>query len=173
MGLISILGKAVTGVSRFLGFAAPAATGIVAGGARIGGRILRSPVAQGLAGAAAFELGARAFGGQGGGAVPMGPPIPAGATPLVGGFAMLTAQDGSRFLVNNRGVPVRAKFIIPSTAKLPGGARIVFISADGSQIGVSITRRRRQFGAEIRRVRRTIKAAEAVVKACKPRRRSS
>jgi len=80
----------------------------------------------------------------------------------------VTLSDGSRMLLNRQGVPVKAQLFLPITAKLPGGATIVSVSADGQIVGIRKGRRKRPaFKTEIETCKSTISAAKSLVKAAK------
>lgn len=167
VGLFStILG----GAARLFGAAAPVAARAVAPAGRIAGRALQGRVGQvglGLAGAvaggAAFEAGIQAFAGDG--AVPGLPP---GVTPLAsltGGRFLVADANGARIVVGRNGRPIKPQILVPSGMPLPANvSSIVFISADGQTIGVTIKRRRRRLNGELRRVFSTIDVAERITK---------
>lgn len=184
MGLAAVGGA----ILRFFG--AGAARTAVGGAATRGlvstvggavGRGLISPLGQGLAGGiAGAGLGALAFGGDGAaaGGLPggqLGEIIAAGGqpTPLSNGRFLVTAPNGDVQIFNRNGMPIRPTLIIPAGQRLPGGAVVVSTRNGGALIGVTIRRRRRRFGAEIRTVRRTVQAAQSLVKLCQPTKRRS
>jgi len=183
MGLAAI-GSAILGF-----FGAGAARTAVAGGGAIvagAGRTLLqragaaaiSPLAQGLAGGVAGAgLGSLAFGGDGAAAgLPggqLGAIIAAGGQPtaLANGRFLVIAPNGDMQIFNRNGEPVRPTMIIPAGQRLPGGAVVVSVRNNGTLIGITKRRRRRRFGAEIRTVRRTVQAAQSLVKLCQPTKR--
>jgi len=187
MGLAAIGAALLRGAGTFLGIgaAAPvvsgATRGLLATGAAAVGRAAISPLGQGLAGGfAGAGLGALAF--DGGGGAPAGLPggqlgaiIAAGGQPtsLSNGRFLVTAPNGDVQIFNRNGMPIRPTLIIPAGQRLPGGAVVVSTRNGGALIGVTIRRRRRRFGAEIRTVRRTVQAAQALVKLCQPTKRRS
>lgn len=164
MGLIA-QGAAFLG--RVFGAAAPT----VARGGRIAGRALQGRagrVAIGLGGAvaggAAFEAGVQAFAGDGAGL----PALPEGVTPLAsltGGRFLVADANGARLVVGRNGRPIKPQILVPSGMPLPANvSSIVFISADGQTIGVTIKRRRRRLNAQLRSVFSTIDVAERITK---------
>jgi len=184
MGLISFLGGVATAAGRAVGLIAPAATGAVTTGARtaiqLAGAAVRNPFAQSLAGGAA---GVALAGGFGGGA-PAAPGVGSQLQTAVAGGGQMTALAGGRFMVtapngdvqifNRTGMAVRPQLIIPAGQRLPGGSIVVSTRQGGALIGITRRRRRRAFGAEIRKVRSTIQGCRAVLAAAeKPKRRSS
>jgi len=94
-------------------------------------------------------------------------------TPLAGGRFLATAPNGDVQIFNRNGMAVRPSLIIPAGQRLPGGAVVVSTRQGGALIGITKRRRRRRFGAEIRTVRRTVQAAQSLVKLCKPTTRRS
>jgi len=182
MGLISIGTALLRGAGSLLGIGGGAAA--VGGAARVAapslisriGGALIGPAGQGLAGGlAGAAVGSQLFGGGGGGAVPnqLAAIQAAGGqvTPLAGGRFGATAPNGDFQVFNRNGEPVRPSRIISAGMRLPGGATIVSVRQGGQLIGVTIRRRRKRFGAEIRTVRRTVQAAQALVNLCQPKKR--
>ncbi len=168
MGLFSAL---LTGARAVFGAAAPVATRAVATTGRVAGRALQGRVGQvalglggAVAGGAAFEAGIQAFAGDGGGA----PALPPGVTPLAsltGGRFLVADANGARLVVGRNGRPIKPQILVPSGMPLPANvSSIVFISADGQTIGVTIKRRRRRLNGELRRVFSTIDVAERITK---------
>jgi len=94
-------------------------------------------------------------------------------TPLAGGRFLVTAPNGDVQIFNRNGDPIRPQLIIPAGQRLPGGAIVVSTRQGGALIGITKRRRRKRFGAEIRNVRRTVAAANALVNLCKPTKRRS
>jgi len=174
MGLVSI-GQALlrAGTSLFAGAGAAGARV-----APIAGRALIGPFGQGLAGGAIGAGAISAFGGGGGAAAGGGQLaelVAAGATPtpLSGGRFLVTAPNGDVQIFNRNGQAIRPALIIPAGQRLPGGAVVVSTRQGGALIGIIVRRRRRRFGAEIRTVRRTVQAAQSLVKLCQPQKRRS
>jgi len=183
MGLAAI-GSAILGF-----FGAGAARTAVAGGGAIataaGRTILQragaaaiSPFGQSVIGGALGAGAISAFGGDGAaaGGLPggqLGAIVAAGGqpTPLSNGRFLVTAPNGDIQIFNRNGMAIRPTLLIPAGQRLPGGAVVVSTRNGGSLIGVTIRRRRRRFGAEIRTVRRTVQAAQALVKLCQPTKR--
>jgi len=149
------------------------------------GRAVTGPVGQGLVGGiAGAGLGSQFFG-------PGGPPAGAefdtqmsatmarlqasGAqvTALAGGRFLATAPNGDVQVFNRNGQAIKPTMIIPAGQRLPGGAVVVSTRQGGALIGITKRRRRKRFGAEIRNVRRTVQAANALVNLCKPKTRRS
>jgi len=171
MGLLSV---ALSAGARLLGIGAQAAPtlarGVVPQVTRIAGRAAQSPAARaalaaGLGGGA-VATGFGVFGGDG--AAPGGFPAAPG-----GGPQFVMTEDGSMVTISPQtGRPIRPDRLLLAGHKLPGGAKIVFISADRRLIGVKITRRRTPFSGEVRKVRRTIRGCQKVLAATKPRKRS-
>ncbi len=161
-------------ISAGLGFLTRLATGgaatAVRTGGRIAGRAAQSPAGRAAlaaaGGGAAVAGGVAAFGGDG--AVPGAFPAAPG-----GGPQFVMTEDGSMVTISPQtGRPIRPDRLLLAGHKLPGGAKIVFISADRRLIGIKITRRRTPFSAEVRKVRRTIRGCQKVLAATKPRKRS-
>ncbi len=92
-------------------------------------------------------------------------------TRLANGQFMAIAPNGDMQIFNRNGEPRRPSMIIPAGQRLPGGSIVVATRNNGAQIGIVKRRRRRAFGTEIRRVRRTVQAANALVNLCKPAKR--
>ncbi len=162
MALIQAIGSVARGIGRFfgLGGAAGAVTGRI-------GRAARA-VAPGVAGGAAFELGARAFDGDDGFDVP-GDPI----SMLTRGRTITRLEDGSIATFTREGRLVRPNLIVPFGQKLPRNfSNVVSISGDGRLIGVTIRRPRRRFASELRRVRNVIRSAQAITRSVGVRRRT-
>jgi len=186
MGLASFLGSLGRGVvSAFtpaVAAVAPVAGRIAPTIGRVAGRAL-----QGGAGRAALAasigvggvgVGALAFGGDAPGGAGAGNAVQAalgmGLQPIIstsGGGVLARTPEGATVLVGSNGRVKRPQVIIPSGQRLPDGATVVFISADGTQIGITKKRRRRAFVAEVRRVRRTIQGCRAVLQAASPSKR--
>jgi len=190
MGLASLALGALSRVGSLLGIGGAAAAGQVArvaGGGILStlGRGAISPLAQGLAGGiAGAGLGSQFFGPGG---APAGAEFDArmgsmlaqlqaqGAqvTPLAGGRSLVTAPNGDVQVFNRNGQAIKPTLIIPAGQRLPGGSVVVSTRQGGALIGITKRRRRRRFGAEIRNVRRTVQAANALVNLCKPKARRS
>jgi len=177
MGLLAGGLALLSRVGGFLGRAAPA---IGTGGGALArvGRAAIGPFGQGLAGGA---IGAGAFGafggdgGGGGGGSQLAGLVASGAQPveLSGGRFMVTAPNGDVQIFNRSGNAIKPTLIIPAGQRLPGGSVVVSTRNGGSLIGITVRRRRKRFGAEIRTVRRTVQAAQSLVKLCKPTSRRS
>lgn len=179
MGLVSLIGGALTAGARFLGIGATAVGGAATRGLLPTlGRAAISPFVTGAAGGA---LGALAFAGGDGAAGPaagsqLASAQAAGAqiTTLSGGRFMAVAANGDVQLFNRNGMAIRPQLIIPAGQRLPGGALVVSTRQNGALIGITKRRRRTAFRTEIRKVRSTIQGCRAVLAAAeKPRRRSS
>lgn len=177
------MGLIATGVrllgSLFGGGAAVAAPVARTALQRVGGAIL-SPLGQGVLGGALGAGAVGLFGGDGAAAPGMGGGqlaqlVAGGAQPtaLSGGRFLVTAPNGDVQVFNRNGQPIRPQLIIPAGQRLPGGSIVVSTRNGGSLIGITRRRARRRFGTEIRRVRRTVQAAQALVKLCKPTGRKS
>lgn len=145
-----------------------------------GGRALVGPFGQGLAGGAIGAGLAGGFGGGDGAAAGVGGGqlaqlVAAGAqpVPLASGRFMVTAPNGDMQIFNRSGDAIKPSLIIPAGQRLPGGALVVSTRNNGSLIGITIRRRRKRFGAEIRIVKKTVQAAQSLVKLCKPQTRRS
>jgi len=175
-GGLALLGR----VGSLFGTGAATTAGAVAGRGALStlGRAAIGPFGQSIAGGA---LGAGLIGGFGGGGdgAPsggqLGQLVAAGAqpVPLASGRFMVTAPNGDMQIFNRSGMPIRPSLIIPAGQRLPGGALVVSTRNNGSLIGVTIRRRRKRFGAEIRIVKKTVQAAQSLVKLCKPQTRRS
>jgi len=193
MGLITLGASLLRGAGSLLGIggtAATQATARAAGGGILStiGRVLTNPFAQSVAGGAIgagvitgiggdgavapFGMGGGDFAGTGPGAQ-LAQIAAAGGqiTPLANGQFMAIAPNGDMQIFNRNGMPRRPSMIIPAGQRLPGGSIVVATRNNGSQIGIVKRRRRRAFGTEIRRVRRTVQAANALVNLCKPAKR--
>jgi len=185
MGLVSIGASLLRGAGALLGIGG---TTIARGGAgAVGrgilaqtGRAAVSPFAQAVAGGALGAGAISAFAGDGAIAPGMAGGqlaelVAAGAQPtaLAGGRFLVTAPNGDVQIFNRNGMAVRPQLIIPAGQRLPGGAVVVSTRQGGALIGITKRRRRRRFGAEIRNVRRTVQAANALVNLCKPKARRS
>jgi len=166
MGIVAVgqaLGRGILGALGIGGTAvARAGPGLVA---RTGTAL--AGAAPSLLGGAAAGLGfsalTSAFGGNGAVAAQPGAIVAPAAAPQ-----MVVLDDGSRILVSKQGVPMRAQLFLPISAKLPGGARIVSVSADGQIVGIRKGRRKRPaFKTEIETCKSTISAAKSLVKAAK------
>jgi len=182
------MGLAAIG-SAILGFFGAGAARTAVGGAAtrglistVGGAVSRaaiSPLGQGLAGGlVGAGIGGQLFGGDGAaaGGMPggqLGAIIAAGGQPtaLANGRFLVIAPNGDMQIFNRNGEPVRPTMIIPAGQRLPGGAVVVSVRNNGTLIGITKRRRRRRFGAEIRTVRRTVQAAQSLVKLCQPTKR--
>jgi len=105
----------------------------------------------------------------------LGQLVAAGAqpVPLASGRFMVTAPNGDMQIFNRSGQAVKPSMIIPAGQRLPGGAMVVSTRNNGALIGITKRRRRKRFGAEIRTVKRTVQAAQSLVKLCKPTTRRS
>jgi len=170
MGLVSVLlgagRRLLTGGAQVARRAAPALRRVAPGALALGGAV---------AGGAAFEAGAQAFGGDGG--APMGgaaqQAIAAGgqATQIAGGRLMITAPNGDFQLFNRQGMPIRPSLIIPAGQRLPGGATVVSTRNGGQLIGITVRRRRRGFSGEVRRVRNVLQGCKAIERAARPTKR--
>lgn len=180
MGLATL----VQGGLRLLGLGGTAAATRTAGGGILStiGRALTGPAGQGLAGGlAGGAIGSQLFGGGDGGPLLSG----AGLSPqlaqiqaaggqitmLQNGQTMAIAPNGDMQIFNRNGEPRRPSMIIPAGQPLPSGAIVVATRNNGSQIGIVKRRRRRQFGTMIRQVRGTVRAAQALVNLCQPKKR--
>lgn len=185
MGLVSIGAALLSRAGQFIGLGggAAATTALRAAPSLLArtGRAAIGPFGQSVAGGA---LGAGAFtgvfGGDGAAPAAMGGGqlaelVAGGAQPtaLSNGRFLVTAPNGDVQIFNRNGMAVRPTLIIPAGQRLPGGAVVVSTRQGGALIGVTIRRRRRRFGAEIRTVRRTVQAAQSLVKLCKPTTRRS
>lgn len=188
MGLVSAGVSLLSRVGGFLGIGAARAgagaglaglTSLGAQAARLGGRAAIGPFGQALAGGA---IGAGIVGGFGGdGAAPglaggqLGQLVAAGAMPtaLAGGRFLVTAPNGDVQIFNRNGQAIKPQLIIPAGQRLPGGSVVVSTRQGGALIGITKRRRRKRFGAEIRNVRKTVQAAQSLVKLCKPSSRRS
>jgi len=174
-GGLALLGRA----GSFLGIGG-AGTGAVAGGRALlagAGRAAIGPFGQSVAGGA-LGAGLIGFGGGGDGAAAgsqLATLVAAGAqpVPLASGRFMVTAPNGDMQIFNRSGMAIKPSIIIPAGQRLPGGALVVSTRNNGSLIGLTIRRRRKRFGAEIRTVKRTVQAAQSLVKLCKPTQRRS
>lgn len=171
MGLASLVATAGRFLGGLLPRAAPALAPI--------GRAAVGPFGQSLVGGA---IGAGVITGFGGdGAAPGGAGgqlaqlVASGAQPtaLAGGRFLVTAPNGDVQVFNRNGQAIKPTLIIPAGQRLPGGAVVVSTRQGGALIGITVRRRRRRFGAEIRTVRRTVQAANALVNLCKPTKRRS
>jgi len=186
MGLASLALSALSRVGSLFGGGAATAAG--GGAARIAGggilsalgRGLISPVGQGLAGGiAGAGLGSAFFAGGGGDGAMAGSQLAqiqasgGQVTPLAGGRFLAVAPNGDMQVFNRNGQAIKPTMIIPAGQRLPGGALVVSTRQNGALIGITKRRRRRRFGAEIRTVRRTVQAANALVNLCKPTKRRS
>ncbi len=190
MGLVSIGASLLRGAGSLFGLGGAAAGGAaIRGGSaiatatgrgilsRLGGAAV-SPFGQSVIGGALGAGAISAFGGDGaavGGGTALASLVEAGAQPtaLSNGRFLVTAPNGDVQIFNRNGMPIRPTLIIPAGQRLPGGAVVVSTRQGGALIGVTIRRRRRRFGAEIRTVRRTVQAANALVNLCKPKARRS
>jgi len=183
MGLASLALGALSRVGSLLGIGGSAAAGTIArtaGGGILStaGRLATGAFGQSIAGGA---LGAGLITGFGGG----GDGVAAGSqlsqiqasggqiTPLAGGRFLATAPNGDVQVFNRNGQAIKPTMIIPAGQRLPGGAIVVSTRQGGALIGITKRRRRKRFGAEIRNVRRTVQAANALVNLCKPKARRS
>jgi len=172
LGLISRAGSAL----GLVGGGVASATGRTALSTL--GRVAANPFAQSIAGGAIGAGAISAFGGGGDG-------VAAGSqlsqiqasggqvTPLAGGRFLATAPNGDVQVFNRNGQAIKPTMIIPAGQRLPGGAIVVSTRQGGALIGITKRRRRKRFGAEIRNVRRTVQAANALVNLCKPKARRS
>lgn len=178
---MGLLGQGAAFLGRLFGAAAPVASRGVGQIGRVAGRALQGrggQIALGLGGAvaggAAFEAGAALFDGGGGGGLPA---LPEGVTPLAsltGGRFLVADANGARLVVGRDGRPIKPQILVPSGMPLPANvSSIVFISADGQTIGVTIKRRRRRLNGELRRVFSTIDVAERITKRLERRKRRS
>jgi len=190
MGLVSIGASLLRGAGSLFGLGGAAAGGAaIRGGsavatatgrgilARLGGAAV-SPFGQSVIGGALGAGAISAFGGDGaavGGGTALASLVEAGAQPtaLANGRFLVTAPNGDVQIFNRNGQPIRPTLIIPAGQRLPGGAVVVSTRNNGTLIGITVRRRRRRFGAEIRTVRRTVQAANALVNLCKPKARRS
>jgi len=183
MGLVSAIGGGLLSLGRTLGIVGgqtlTRVAPTVAGGV---GRALTGPFGQSIAGGALGAGAIAAFGGgavggalPGGGSTQLAQLVASGAQPteLAGGRFLVTAPNGDVQIFNRNGMAVRPQLIIPAGQRLPGGAVVVSTRQGGALIGVTRRRRRKRFGAEIRNVRRTVQAANALVNLCKPKARRS
>lgn len=158
MGVVAV-GRALIGRLFGGGAAAPgAAAGVnplsnifstLFGGARA--------IAPAVAGGAAFQAGLNLV-TSGGGAVA------AAAGP--GGSRMVRLEDGSQILVSAQGRPARAQLFLPAGSKLPSGATVVSVSADGNLFGIRKARRKRSFQGEIDRSKAAIQSARSLLTVC-------
>jgi len=176
MGLVSIGRALLSGAGSLLGIGG---TAVARTGVGTVGRLAASPFAQALAGGALGAGAVSAFGG-GGGVAPGGGGqlaqlVASGAQPtaLSNGRFLVTAPNGDVQIFNRNGEAIRPTLIIPAGQRLPGGAVVVSTRQGGALIGIILRRRRRRFGAEIRTVRRTVQAAQSLVKLCQPTKRRS
>ncbi len=181
MGLVSTGLSLLSRAGSFLGIsgARPALTQVGLTAGRLG-RAAIGPFGQSIAGGAIGVSLAGGFGGGGDGAagVPggqLGQLVAAGAQPtaLAGGRFLVTAPNGDVQIFNRNGEAIKPQLIIPAGQRLPGGSIVVSTRQGGSLIGITKRRRRKRFGAEIRNVRRTVQAANALVNLCKPKARRS
>jgi len=187
MGLVSIGASLLRGAGALFGVGGGQA--VVRGGSvaattagrsilsRLGGAAV-GPFGQSVLGGALGAGALTAFGGDGaavGGGTALASLVEAGAQPtaLSNGRFLVTAPNGDVQIFNRNGMPIRPTLIIPAGQRLPGGAVVVSTRQGGALIGVTIRRRRKRFGAEIRNVRRTVQAANALVNLCKPKARRS
>lgn len=169
-------------LSRVGSFLTPTATAgaTVAGRGLLAtaGRAAIGPFGQSIAGGA---IGAGLIGGFGGGGdgaaagSQLATLVASGAqpVPLASGRFMVTAPNGDMQIFNRSGQAIKPSIIIPAGQRLPGGAIVVSTRNNGSLIGLTIRRRRKRFGAEIRTVKKTVQAAQSLVKLCKPTSRRS
>ncbi len=178
MGLVATGLSLLRSAGTFLGIGGGA---VARAGGALGtvSRVAIGPFGQALAGGALGAGAISAFGGGGGvpgmGGGQLAQLVAAGAqpVPLSNGRFMVTAPNGDLQIFNRSGMPIRPRLIIPAGQRLPGGAIVVSTRQNGALIGIITQRRRRRFGAEIRTVRRTVQAAQSLVKLCQPQKRRS